>query len=363
MQKVLFLSGHAHLALDRSAEGASGGAELQVALLAQELVKRGHEVVLLASDTKQGDSLFLEGVKIRNGGRFDTGQIGDTLFALYRIIFILWKEKPDVVALYGWTSLLYLIAKLRWLMPYRLLFVCALDSEIDGGFRKAHPLRGWLFEKGMKLCDVRLGITEHQAMLFREQGMKCNVMRLLLQKLPSQSSAAPEKKIDLLWIARCHPVKQPLLFLELAARLPEARCQMISFMQDEKLWNKVQERVRALPNVELIETVPYREIQSYFDRANIFVNTSLDEGVPNTFVQAGLGHVAIASLNVDPDGMFNHFHAGFCAHGNNDKLIAGIEKLLKEKDLLSSAQHEAARFVEEWHNNGKNVEIFLRAIM
>ncbi len=47
--KFLFLSGHAHLALDPFAQQASGGAELQVALLSLELVSRGHDVIIFAS--------------------------------------------------------------------------------------------------------------------------------------------------------------------------------------------------------------------------------------------------------------------------------------------------------------------------
>jgi hypothetical protein len=50
-----FLSSHAHYALDRSATRVSGGAELQVALLAKELAIRGHEAVIVGGDTGQQD--------------------------------------------------------------------------------------------------------------------------------------------------------------------------------------------------------------------------------------------------------------------------------------------------------------------
>lgn len=362
--KVLFLSGYAHLALDPAAEHSSGGAELQVALLAKELVQQGQEVILLAADTKQGDSFIQQGIVIRNGGRFDTGRVWDTVKALPRIISILRQEKPDLVVLYGWTSWLYLLAKLRVWLVYRLLFVCALDSEIDGGFRKAYPWRGWIFQKGMELCDLRLAITENQAALFRAQGMSCRVMRLLLQSdfSPERVVNSENKSIDLLWVARCHSVKQPLLFLDLVAQFPEARCRMICSNQDEALWHAVKKRALTMPQVEFLEKVPYHDIQSHFDEAKIFVNTSSDEGVPNTFIHAGLGSTAIASLKVDPDNMFHHFQMGICAENKIEKLREGIQQLLSNEKMLHHAQQEALRFVRQWHDNKKNVEIFLQSL-
>lgn len=358
----LFFSGHAHLALDPLSQKASGGAELQVALLSRELVARGHKVTLLATNTGQKDGITWEGIKVRVARRFDSGLFWDTCLAVPSILRILGEEKPEVVVVYGWTAWLYLLAKWKKIFHYRLVFVCALDSEIEGKFSYTNRLKGWLFKRGMQLCDVRFGITEHQKQLFQAQEMSCFLTRLLLQKNLSITSSPKEKSIDLLWVARCHSVKQPLLFLEVAARFPQRRCQMICSKQDEKLWKEVKQRAQHLENVEFLEVVPYREIQGYFDQAKIFVNTSLEEGVPNTFIHAGLGHAAIVSLRVDPDNMFHHFQAGFCANNKKEQFIEGIEHLLLHENLLSSAQAESTRFVSTWHHNEKNVDAFLKGV-
>lgn len=359
--KFLFLSGHAHLALDPSAQRASGGAELQVALLSLELVARGHEVAVLAAVTGQLPKAVLNGVKILPGGRFDTGRPIDTLSALPRILRGLHRERPDYVVVYGWTAWLYVLQKLRILTPFRLAFVCALDAEIDGGFRCSNPIRGALFERGMRLANCRFAITEHQARLFREQGMDCTVTRLLLPQ-KTKLSRPESKSIDLLWVARCHPVKRPHLFLDLAERLPEARCRMICSIQDEPLWQSVSARAQQMRNVEFVETVPYREIQRHFNESNIFVNTSEHEGVPNTFIHSGLGYTAILSLVVDPDGMFQNFQAGVCAAGEFERLVDETVEMLSNPGKLASAQEECARFVREWHENSVNVQAFLAGL-
>lgn len=356
--KFLFFSGHAHLALDPSSQRASGGAELQVALLARALTGRGHECVLLGADTGQPDRVVWEGVTVRTGKRFDTGKAVDTLAAYPRIRRVLREENPDVVVVYGWTVWLDLLRHLAG--KARLVFVCALDAEIDGGFRRDHPVRGFFFERGMRRADVRFGITAHQARLFREKGMSCGVTRLLLQE--NHFAAGGEKPVDLLWVARCHAVKRPHLFLDLAERCPEARCRMICSLQDEPLWREVKARAKGLPHVEFIEAAPYREIQGHFDAAKIFVNTSDREGVPNTFIHSGLGGAAILSLSVDPDGMFETFRAGLCAQGDFERLVQEALRLLGDAEARRAAQEECARFVREWHDNTSNVDAFLAGL-
>ena len=358
--RFLFLSGHAHLALDPSSQRASGGAELQVALLARALRERGHAVTIAAAETGQPDGITWEGIRVRTAGRFDTGRLGDTARALPRVARILREEKPDLAVIYGWTTWLYLLCLLRASRHFRVVFVCALDAEADGRFRRENPVRGRILERGLRKADRRLAITEHQARLFRQRGMPCAVTRLLLQQ--TEFAGGHAKSVDLLWVARCHPVKQPHRFLDLAAALPEARCRMICSVQDEELWRAVSSRAGTLPNVEFIETVPYRDIQGHFNAARIFVNTSEQEGVPNTFIHAGLGRAAILSLEVDPDEMFGQFRAGLCAGGDFELLRSEAERLLREPDALEAAQSEAVRFVREWHDNAANVEAFLNGI-
>ena len=358
--RFLFLSGYAHLALEPAPKRSSGGAELQVALLARELSRRGHAVTVLGAEAGQPDGVTWQNVRIRTGARFDTGALMDCIRALPRIVKVLSQERPDYVVVYGWTAWLYVLCHLRRALRFRLVFVCALDAEIDGGFRRENPFRGLLFERAMRMSDARLGITDHQARLFRAKGMSCSVTRLLLQD--SGTRTPPVKEVDLLWVARCHPVKRPHLFLDLAERLPWASCRMICSVQDEGLWRGVKSRAEGIPNVDFIEAVPYRDIQQHFDGAKIFVNTSESEGVPNTFIHSGLGRTAILSLVVNPDRMFETFDAGYWAAGDFEAFWRAAAAFLSDAEKLRRAQSESARFVREWHGNELNVAAFLNVL-
>jgi hypothetical protein len=357
--KYLFLSRGAHLVWDPSAPRAAGGAEIQAAIMARELVRRGHRAVLLGADTGQPDGAEWEGICIRQAGRFDTGGLADTLRAWPLIHRVLKEERPDFVVVYGWTSLLYALAHWRRIVPFKLVFVCALDAEIDGEFRRRNPLRGYFFHRGMQLADTRLSITAAQAADFARQGMPCTVTRLLLRG--ESPAASSDKPVDLLWVARCEDVKRPGLFLDLAQCFPAAHCRMICAPHDADLLDATKKRAATLSNVEFVEGVSYREIQNEFDRAKIFLNTSSHEGVPNTFIHAGLGRTAIVSLEIDPDRMFSQFDAGVMAGGSFEKLKSGVQVLLEDASALDRSAREAARFVSEWHDNDRNVDLFIDA--
>jgi len=358
--KILFLSSHAHLVLERSTTRVSGGAELQIALLARELAGRGFNVVIAAGDTGQKDGEIWDGVKIRNAGKFQTGGLLDTLRALPRVAQVIREERPDWVFLLGWTTWLFILHMLKLILGYRLGFICGLDIEVDGGFRRENPVRGAFFEWALHRCDVRFAMTNDQRQLFQNNGMTCGFYRNLI--LPRARPRAAQKTTDLLWVSRCQPIKRPHLFLDLAERLPEAKCLMVCPREDIGLWESVSTRVAGIPNVEFIERVPYHEIQDVYDAAKIFVNTSTGEGWPNSFIQSGLGATALLSLDINPDGLFQNYRLGEFAAGDFERLVAGAAALLDDDKAVAQAQAECSRFVKELHNNCKEADAFLAGL-
>jgi len=358
--KFLFLSSHAHLALDPAAKAVSGGAELQVALLAAALVERGHEAVIVGGDTGQPDERRLRGVRTLLGGKFHTGKLWDTLKALPLVLRIIAREKPDHTLILGWTSWMFFLLVFRRWSRTRLGFICGLDTEVNGGFRRENPFRGALFEYGVRHADFRWAMTDYQRDQFHRLGLSCGLYRNLI--LPRAKPRTAPKDIGLLWVARCQPIKRPHLFLDLAARLPETRCVMVCPDEDRPLWEELELRARNLPNVHFLIRVPYHEIQDYYDRAQIFVNTSEAEGFPNSFIQAAQGATAILSLNVDPDGVLTRFGAGLCAGDNLEWFFELAEKLVSDRPALEKLQGQALRFVTELHDTGRNVDAFLAGL-
>lgn len=358
--KFLFLSSYAHLVLNPASSRVSGGAELQVALLARELVCRGHEVVIVGGDIGQVDGETFDGVRTRTGGKFHTGGFIDLLEALPRVFQVIRQERPDWIFILGWTTWLFFLHVLKPFFKAKLGFICGLDTEVNGEFRRENPLRGALFEYAMRRCDVRFAMTNLQERFFREQGMDCALYRNLL--LPRRTPRQVEKNIDFLWVARCQPIKQPHIFLNLVERLPEARFEMICPCENEELWRSVSSRARTLPNLIFHDGVPYHEVQEHYDTARVFVNTSTYEGWPNSFIQAGLGHTGILSLQVRPDNLFDDYQLGACADGNEGVLMEAARHCLQDAGLTARMGGEAARFVAEMHDNSRETDAFLAGL-
>ncbi len=358
--KFAFLSSYAHLALDPAETRVSGGAELQVALMARELVRRGHDCVLISGDHGQADDRVLQGVRSRLGGRFQTGGLVDTLRAMPRVFSIVKEERPDFTFVFGWTAWLFFLLWPRLRGHTRLGFTCMLDTEVNGAFRRENPVRGALFERGIRRADVRHAITEYEVECFKRMGLGCTLYRPLI--MPRTSPRNEEKDIDFLWVARCQPIKRPHAFLDLCETLPDARCTMIAPNENAALWQSVAARARDLKNVTFIERVPYSEVQAFYDRAEIFVNTSMWEGFANSFIQAGQGGAAILSLAVNTDRLLTRFHAGICAGDDWEKFLEAARLLFRDKNLRGEKQKGAAQFVAEWHDNARNVDLFLSGL-
>jgi len=358
--KFFFLSSHAHYALDPTVTRVSGGAELQVALLARELALRGHETIVVGGDTGQGDDRVLEGVLTKTGGKFHTGNFGDTVAALPRILHLLRKHRPDYVVVLGWTAWLYILAHLRLFFGYQLVFICGLDTEIDGSFAATHGWKGRLFEMGVVAADIRFAMSEHQRELFRRQNLSCKLYRNLI--LPRKAPRILKKEVDLLWVGRCQPIKRPHLFLDLVERLPETRCEMICPKEDETLWEDVSTRAQSLRNLVFHERIPYQEVQDRYDRARFLVSTSKAEGFPNVMIQAAQGGAGILSFELDPDGLIQTFSAGYCAGGDFEKLASRVSELVANDEEPEQMVKGSERMLSEWLDNEKNADAFLEGL-
>ena len=358
--KFLLFSSFARLVLDRDPQRVSGGAELQMGLLAQALVQRGHEVTLLGAGTDFTDEPVIDGVQIRVGGRFDSGGLLDTLRSFVRVAQVLKTDRPEWVVIMGAGTWLWLLWLLQLPLGFAVAFITASDIDADGSYRKMFPLRGWLYEFALGRVARTIAMSEYQRQGLIRFGLQPGFYRNLLLASPNHPVT---KDIDFLWVSSAQQLKQPEIFLHLAEQLPHRHFVMICPLKDNpSLFDSIQLRASALANIEFYPLIPYHEVQTFFQRAQIFVNTSDYEGFPNTFLQAGLARTALLSLRVDPDEIITRHGSGICACGDIENFYQGATTMINNPQALLTMQERVAEYVALRHNTEANLQAFLAAL-
>lgn len=149
-----------------------------------------------------------------------------------------------------------------------------------------------------------------------------------------------EEEFIVLWIGSIAEVKQPLLFLKLAKSLPQLNFWMIGGYVGE-LDESFVDYSNSLKNFTFFGAVNPSEIDKYFKKASVLINTSIFEGFPNTFIEAWLNKIPVISLNSDPDGIIAKKKMGF--HSKSFYQL--------KKDLLILVENKHLR--NEMGNNGR----------
>ena len=91
------------------------------------------------------------------------------------------------------------------------------------------------------------------------------------------------------------------------------------------------------------------------------VNTSVDEGYPNTFIQAWLRGVPVLSLEVDPDDVIHENGLGV-VEPDLDALLQQISDLVRKPRTYADISGRAARYAARHHSLQTMADGFLSAI-
>ena len=161
---------------------------------------------------------------------------------------------------------------------------------------------------------------------------------------PPKEEASGEKDIDVLWVNNFRGFKRPEIVVDIARQMPHVRFAMIGGRMPgfEKLFKRVMTDAQKLPNLDFIGAVPYSEVNSYFSRAKLFLNTSDSEGFPNSYLQAWIRGVPVVSY-FDPDGLIQSLGIGKKTDSQND-FCAPIDSLLKSPERINEIGARAREY-------------------
>lgn len=283
-----------------------GGAEMQQVQIARLLRRMGHEVSFVTEDHGQPDGEVLQGCTVYKAYPPAAGFPG--LRFLHPRLTGIWRAlcraRADVYYSRAAGVVPALLAVLRRFRPLRYVYAAASDSDFIPGRECPRLARDrWLFRHGLRRADavvVQNGMQKEllQTHYRREGVLIRNFLDLERRPLPEA------ERTEILWVGRFTSLKRPLIFVEMARRMPALRFTMIGppASGEAALFEQVAAAAASVSNLRLLGFQPPADVERHFDRCRTLVSTSSTEGFPNVFLQAMRRGIPIVSF-VDPDGM------------------------------------------------------------
>lgn len=345
------------------------GPDVHPVILAKELIKHNFKITFI---TCAGEAP----VKRING--IDVIKIHENLYGL-RILNIILKVFRIWNAMRKANACIYVhrggvagvVSPFCRLMKKKFVCHIASDALVNRCLitKKINEFKGSIFRFGtfgqwldIKLADVIIVQNEYQREMMKKKFGKDAL--LLKTPFPLSRRGTPKKANPpiVLWIGAMADVKQPELFVKLAESIPDGRFQMIGgHSNNQELYDKIKERSKRISNFEFLGVIPFNEINKYFSRAAILVNTSMFEGFPHAFIQAWMHYVPVVSLNADPDELIYKNKMGFHSKTLN-QLVEDVKRLLKNEQLREETGRNARQYVEREHDItniiGEYIEVF-----
>jgi glycosyltransferase involved in cell wall biosynthesis len=239
----------------------------------------------------------------------------------------------------------------------------AHDSDVTPGasLEGRNPLRRYLekrsTEYAIRHASYIVAQTHRQAELLRQ-----HYHREADAVIPN-FQPAPLEQVDksgplsVVWIASLKPWKRPEVFVNLAASLRDlhdVRFVMVgpwACGPGQRKWaDALTRRIESAPNLQYLGARSQSEVNTLLAQAHVFVNTSLYEGFPNTFIQAWSRDVAVVSLHVDPDNLLTAERIGIFCDGSEQRLAAAVRSLVTDPSARTELARRGRAHAQERHS-------------
>lgn len=370
MKKICFIN-------PSSIFGDIGGAEVQIYILAMQMVQRNWSVFYITAPDQipENNETGIQFISVKESGNI---QKDTDLF-----INELNKIQPDFIYQRGRKLWTYYASAYRETANCKLIFASSMDIDCYKHkflFRTPNTLRElyirikrWRYNaeldditlKGMKKADLVFSQTYTQKNLLEKNLGIGSTVFPNVHPLP-EISEEPEKRTKpvVLWLARFQPWKQPDVFMKLADRCKDLDCRfvMAGRVSNPKYEEQIEIMEREHPNFEYLGSLPFSETNKLLGNVDLLVNTSKkEEGFPNTYVQAWLKKVPVITLNFDPDSVIQKNNLGAAAY-NFRNLVEATERFVKDSSYRKEVGERAYKYALEAHSVEKNIDRFLELV-
>ena len=249
----------------------------------------------------------------------------------------------------------------------KMVWHIAHDSDLERHQLKLSRfiIYRWLERKllnyGIKHATQIIAQTEDQKAML-EKNFKRSPTEVIPNFHPLPTETVEKRyPVKVAWVANLKIMKQPEIFIRLADEMKNAanvQFLMIGEMQGSKpAKQRYAKMIENVQNLRYLGGQSQEVVNATLAESHIFVNTSLQEGFPNTFIQAWLRKVPVVSLHVDPDKLIERYKIGFVA-GSIEKLREKVSMLVSDDELREHMGNNAKTFANRHFSPNNAIRIY-----
>ncbi len=340
-----------------------GGAEVQQVLLARELRRNGCEMSFVSYDRGELQASTEDGIAIHKTYRPEDGYRYIRFFhpRLTSIWRALRRASADVYYLRCEHRMAGILAAFCLWYGKGYVYGLGHDSECYRGadFLGVPNFRDDQFHRfSLSVADCVISQTEFQRKTLLENfGRDSIVLGNFWQPAPRVKKKADPPFV--LWVGTIREWKRPHYCIRLAKAMPDIRFEMIGGPDypGDPLFKEIEDQAGKLGNLTFHGFLPARETADYFQRASLYINTSLYEGFPNTFLQAWDSRIPTVSF-IDPDGAVESSNIGLRAIDIED-MEGKVRYLMENRQVRGDLGKAAYRHLCDHHHIERAVEQYI----
>lgn len=167
-----------------------------------------------------------------------------------------------------------------------------------------------------------------------------------------------ELPIKVAWVANLKEWKRPEIFIKLAKDLEHMTDVQFVMCGKPSMnnYSELKSKIDSIPNLTHHGECTQEEVNQLLASAHIFVNTSMHEGFPHTYMQSWMRKVPVISLEINPDGIFDNDQLGFFANGSYEKMRDHVVQLIQNDKLRNDIGESAQSFAFEHYSADTQVK-------
>lgn len=347
-----------------------GGAEVQRALIARELARRGHRVSFVTLDHGQPDGIEHDGIRVFKMCRRDAGLPGLRFFVPRWTSLSAAMRRANAEIYYQRTAGVETGQAAMWCRRNRRAFVLGIanDPECDarlGGANRPWRER-WLFRHGMLNANRVIAQTFAQQRALRDNfAVDATVIRNCAPQPESGERIDPRMRVDkprALWVGRFARHKRLDWVTALAHACPRFQFDIVGAggEGDESVKNTINE-LKQCANVTLHGYLPHDRAMLLYGGASVLLSTSAWEGFPNVFLEAWSRGVPTVST-LDPDELVQRGGFGLVA-ATVEGLTTALGQIVSSPEAWMERSERAMRHFREHHSIDATVDAFERVML